>query len=158
MSASDWGLTFETHSGDRWDFQDVATNGGTDALVDGYTTRTIVPRTTGGALKPSLQFAPTIPSGSAIACKVCRRQIRDGQSTRRGRWYVTSDELEVVDAVALGVYHEEGGIIGAATTVLPVDVFDRLLGDWTEAAHDRYERVTRPSWATVFEPEVVRRG
>lgn len=158
MSASDWGLTFETHSGDRWDLDDVAHNGGSDRLVDGYTTRRVAPRTTGPALRPELHYEPDIPAGAKVGCKVCRRQIRDGSTTRRGRWYVSREELAVVDAVALGVYHEDGGIIGSATALLPVASFERLLGDWSDAAHPDFEQVTRPSWATVFDPEVVDRG
>lgn len=158
MSTSDWGRTFETHSGERWDFQDVAANGGSDRLVDGITTRRVAPRTTGAALRSSLHYEADIPAGATVGCKVCRRRIRDGATTRRGRWYIAREELDLVDAVALGVYHEDGGIIGSATTLLPADSFARLLGDWTPASHPDYEEVTRPSWAVVFEPEVVMRG
>jgi len=155
VSASDWGLTFETHAGTRWDLDDVAQQGGPDHLIDGYTTRCVAPRTTGAALRGELYYAPVVPRGAAVSCKVCRRQIRDGTTTRRGRWYVAREELDVVDAVAFGVYHEQGGIIAEATTILPVETVASVLGEWSEAAHPDYDEVTRPSWARVFDPGVV---
>lgn len=158
MSATDWGLTFETHSTARWDLEDVSQNGGSDALIDGYTTRRIAPRTTGAALRPEFYYEDDIPRGSAVACKVCKRRILDDGSTRYGRWYVTGEELETVDAVALGVYHEDGGIIGSAVTILPVETVAGLCGAFCEASHPDYQTVTRPAWRRVFDPEVVCRA
>lgn len=155
MSASDWGRTFETHSADRWHLEDVAANGGDDALIDGYTTRRIAPRTTGAALRGQFYYAAPIPPGAAVACKVCQRRIADGDTTRYGRWYITGEELDVVDAVALGIYHEDGGIIGDAVTILPTTRVAALCGAFSDAAHPDYETVTRPAWSRVFDPEVV---
>lgn len=158
MSASDWGLTFETHTTDRWNLEDVARDGDDHALVDAIATRVIEPRATGAGLHPRLYYSGRVNPGDRIACKVCRRRIADGDTTRYGRWFIPKAEFEQVDAFALGVYHEEGGIIGDAVTILPTDVVADVVGAFSESSHADYQAVTRPAWSRVFDPEVVYRA
>ena len=157
-----WGREFETYLAARVDLDDVAHNGGDDHLVDGRTTRRLVPHYSGVALRDEFRWPSlreVVAPETDVAVKVCRHRIRDGGTTRRGRWILYSDELlgdEAADAVALGVYHEDLGVLDDAVTVLPTEVvLDEVVGEWSDSPHPGYEAVSRPSWASVFDPSVV---
>lgn len=153
------GREFETYLASRIELNDVAKNGGDDHLVDGYLTRRVVPYWSGRALREEFIRSPNVSPEASVSVKVCRFRISEGSTTRRGRWMLYREEFEgsdSCDAVALGVYCPEEGIIDDAVTVLPSDVvLDRVVDSWTDSTHERYSEVSRPSWASVFDPEVV---
>ena len=154
------GRGFETYLGERVDLDDVAPNGGDDCLVDGYATRRLDPYWSGRALRDEFVYADEVPPGASVSAKVCRVRIADSGSTRRGRWMFFREEFvgpDSCDAVALGVYDEDEEIIDDAVTVLPVEEVLDVVDTWTDSPHERFEAVSRPSWASIFDPEVVDR-
>jgi len=155
MSAADWGLTFETHVCDRLDLDHVAHQGGGHENVDAISTRAVRARSAGEAVRPTLFFADAVRPEETIACKVARYRISDGETSRRGRYWIPRDELDAVDAYALGVYTKGAGVLEDAVTIVPSDYVYDLVSSWVDSPCADFEQVVRPPWSKVFDPTEV---
>lgn len=154
LANGDVGLTFETHACERIDAEHVATDGGPHKAVDAVSTRAVRAMSLDTAIHTKLYYADGIRGGDRIACKVASYRIKDGDTTRRGRYWIPRGELERVDAYALGV-HDDAAIIEDAFTILPAAEIEALIGSWVDSPRDDTEQVTRLSWARVFDPAEV---
>jgi hypothetical protein len=156
VSATDWGLTFETHIADRAYLKDVAHDGGADQLVDARSTADSQP-VTAAATRQAFARPVALPDGARVGVKVTRYRISDAASSRRGRYYLPRAELDRVDAFAFGVYHPDHGILEDAIATVGADVVATdLVTSWTDSPHRDYDLVTRPPWSRVFNPAEVR--
>lgn len=156
MSSTDWGTTFETFAGDRAGLRDVSQEGGVNGLVDGVTSREVVPSVVAGsALRDEYRTDAPIPEGARVGAKVCRLRISAGKraGTRRGRYFVPRSELERTDALALGVYTTSGGVIPEAFAMVPTPEISSRVGAWTDSTHPKYDEITRPPWGLIFDPD-----
>ena len=159
MSAAngDYGLTFETFVRRALDTEDVAHEGEEYSEVDALLTRSVASHSAGRAVRPAHHYAGRLSPGDRVACKVARYRISDGESTRRGRYWVPRCEVERCDAYAFGVYTEESGVLEGALAVMPTGHLREQLPEWVESPRRDIEKVCRPSWGLVFDAEEVSR-
>lgn len=152
---ADWGLTFETHACERLDLEFVANDGGEHQGVDAIATRAVRARTLGDTIQPSYLFSDKVTNGDRVACKVARYRISDGDTTRCGRYWIPRCELERVDGYALGVYHEESGVLEDAVTIVPSEDIEGLVTSWVDSPRHDVETVARIPWSRVFDRQEV---
>jgi hypothetical protein len=145
----DWGRTFETEACDRLDLRDLAHDDDAQHL-DARTTRSVRPGAVSTSITPELQFADTIPADTPVAAKVCKNRIRDGDTTRRGRWCIYREEIEAAGAFAFGVYEVDMGVLPDMVALVPTAEVVARLGEWVDSPHDRYTGVARLPWSAVF--------
>jgi hypothetical protein len=128
IANTDWGTTFETAVCTRHDLDDVANENGEYRHVDAVEA-----------------------DGTAWAIKVARVRISDGDSERRGRYWVPAAEVERCDRYAFGVY-DDGGVREGVITTLSADAVRERLPAFVESPRSDVELVARPAWSRFISP------
>lgn len=155
MSATDWGMTFETHACEWLDLDHVAHDGREYENVDAVVTRAIEQVDHTPAIHPELTPAVDLQPGASIACKVARYRIRDGGSSRRGRYWIPRCEVAVVDAYAFGVYTVDDGVLDDAVAILDAETVADMVTSWVDSPRTDIDQVARMPWSRVFDPVEV---
>lgn len=131
IANTDWGTTFETAACSELDLEDVADQGGEYRHVDAVSS-----------------------TGELWSFKVARRRIADGDSSRRGRYWIPIEEIETCEQYAFGVYDDDGVLPGVITTLPAAAVRDRL-PQFVESPRRDTELVSRPAWSRFVNPAEV---
>jgi len=132
IANTDWGTTFETAACSELGLEDVADQGGEFRHVDAVST-----------------------SGERWSFKVARLRISDGNSSRRGRYWIPIEELETCDQYAFGVYSADDGVIPGVITTLPVATVEERLPQFVDSPRRDTELVSRPAWSRFVNPAEV---
>lgn len=131
VANTDWGTTFETAACSELDLEDVADQGGEYCHVDAVSS-----------------------TGELWSFKIARLRISDGNSSRRGRYWIPIEEVETCDQYAFGVYDNDGVVDGVITT-LPAVVVNERCSAFVESPRRDTHLVTRPAWSRFINPSVV---
>jgi len=131
IANTDWGTTFESAACDHLGLEDVADQGGEHRHVDAIAA-----------------------DGSRWSFKVARIRIDDGNSSRRGRYWIPQVELETCEQYAFGVYDDSGVVDGVIST-LPAAVVAERCSAFVESPRHDVEFVTRPAWSRFINPSSV---
>jgi hypothetical protein len=128
IANTDWGTTFETAACDLLGLEDVTAEGGEYRHVDGIG-----------------------PDGTTWAFKIARVRIDDGNSSRRGRYWIPRAEVDTCDKYAFGIYDDSGVVDGVITTLDGQAAFERL-PQFVESPRSDTELVARPAWSRFINP------
>lgn len=149
----DWGRTVEVAACDKWPgLEHTAPDRGEPDWYDAIA-RTDLHADPGRAYGG----LSLVRAGTPVEVKAARSRMQDGQSSRRGRWWIRERQhqrlLDAGGAYALGVYQPRQGVLALAlvraTTV-------GVLATWSPCGPGhRADRAARVPWPAVFDPREV---
>lgn len=131
-SNSEWGASFESVACVQLGALDVSDQGEEHRHVDAFDRQT----------------------ETRFGIKIARFRVSDGDSTRRGRYWIPRAEVQRVDKMVFGVYDDDG-VIPHVHRILDVDDVIPQLPQWVDCPRDDVEKVSRPSWSTFVSPARV---
>lgn len=126
-SNSEWGNSFESVACVQLGALDVSQQGDEFRHVDGVDDQ-----------------------GTRYGFKVARFRVSDGDSKRRGRYWIPRAEVNAVDAMVFGVY-DDSGVIPHVHRVLDVDDVIPMLPAWVDSPRHEVEKIARPSWSAFLD-------